>query len=72
MMSDPVLSRADPEMVLQAYHSMKRFAPLLSTDQPSVQSFLREAVLHEGTMNYNTVGALAKAENEARKALGMV
>jgi tellurite resistance protein len=71
MMSDPVISRADPEMVLQAYHSMKRFAPLLSTDPHAAQAFLREAVIHEGAMNYNTVGALAKAETEARRALGM-
>jgi len=71
MMSDPVISRADPEMVLQAYHSMKRFAPLLSTDQHAAQAFLREAVLHEGAMNYNTMGALSKAESEARRALGM-
>lgn len=71
MATDPVISRADPEMVLQAYHTMKRFAPLLSTDPATVQSFLREAVVHDGALNYNTIGALAKAESEARHALGM-
>lgn len=72
MMSDPVISRADPEMVLEAYHTMKKFAPTLSTDPNAARAFLREAVVHEGSLNFTTLGALAKAETEAQRALGNI
>lgn len=72
MQQDPVISRADPEIILKAYHTMKRFAPTLSTDINAVQSFLREAAVHDGTINYNTLGALSKAEADAQKAIAGV
>lgn len=72
MQQDPVISRTDPEIILKAYHTMKRFAPTLSTDINAVQSFLREAAVHDGAINYNTLGALSKAEADAQKAIAGV
>jgi hypothetical protein len=71
MRSDPVLSDAvthnpkGKDLVLQAYGTMVKFAPKLSTDVNAVRSFLREAVLggsNAGGVNYATIKNLVDTE----------
>lgn len=65
---DPVLAEADDTTILEAYHTMARFAPTLSTDKNAVKSFLREAVMSGGGVNYNTIKLLTDAENSLQKS----
>ena len=67
---DPVLAEADDTTILEAYHTMARFAPTLSTDKNAVKSFLREAVMSGGGVNYNTIKLLTDAENSLMKQRG--
>lgn len=64
---DSVLADADDTTILEAYHTMARFAPTLSTDKNAVKSFLREAVMSGGGVNYNTIKLLTDAENSLMK-----
>lgn len=61
---DDILAMADKGMLQEAYHTMARFAPTLSTDKNAVKSFLRTAVASaEGGADFNTIKLLAEAEN---------
>lgn len=66
--SDPVLSdavRADPKAsqhIMEAYQTLTRFAPALSLDPNAVRSFLREAVMSGGAVNYGTIKTLADTQ----------
>jgi hypothetical protein len=60
---DDVLSRADPEQLTEAYHTMARFAPTLATDKNAVKAFLRESVLYGTGPNPMAIKQLAEAEN---------
>lgn len=66
--SDPVLSDAvqrSPMMaqnLLEAYGTMNKFAPTLTTDVNAVRSFLREVVLGGGHVNYATIKNLVETE----------
>lgn len=66
--TDPVISDAvtrDPhgrEALMEAYGTMVRFAPSLSTDINAVRSFLREAVLSGSGVNYATIKNLIETE----------
>ena len=61
---DETLSGADNKTLLEAYHTMSRFAPTLSTDKNTVKAFLRVAATSpEGGVDYNTIKTLAEAEN---------
>lgn len=62
---DLVLGRAKDEDLLEAYDTMVKFAPTLSTDKNAVKSFLREAVMSGGGVNVNTIKLLADAERSA-------
>ena len=71
MRTDPVLSDAvqhnpkGKDLVLEAYGTMCKFAPKLSTDVNAVRSFLREAVLggsNAGGVNYATIKNLVDTE----------
>lgn len=64
---DSVLANADDTTIMEAYHTMARFAPTLSTDKNAVKSFLREAVMSGGGVNYNTIKLLTDAENSLMK-----
>lgn len=64
--SDPMLAKADPETLSNAYHTMANFAPTLSTDENAVRSFLREAVMAGSGPDYATIANLAKAESTLR------
>jgi hypothetical protein len=59
---DDVLSRADPEQLTEAYHTMARFAPTLATDKNAVKAFLRESVLYGTGPNPMAIKQLAEAE----------
>lgn len=61
---DETLAGADNKTLLEAYHTMSRFAPTLSTDKNTVKAFLRVAATSpEGGVDYNTIKTLAEAEN---------
>lgn len=60
--NDPVLSSADDKVLMEAYHTMTRFAPVLSTDKNAVRSFLRQAVMSGAGPDYASIKLLADAE----------
>lgn len=60
---DPIINSAGQKELLEAYHTMKTFAPSLSVDKNAVKSFLRQAVQHEGGIDYVSIKGLAEAEN---------
>ncbi len=71
MKQDPVISTAERESPGQAQHAfqtMRRFAPALSTDPSVVQSYLRNAALTGGPMDFQTVRGLADAETSIQRA----
>lgn len=59
---DSVLSQADDRVLMEAYHTMTRFAPTLSTDKNAVRSFLRQAVMSGTGADYSTIKHLADSE----------
>lgn len=59
---DPVLSNADDRVLMEAYHTMSRFAPVLSTDKNAVRSFLRQAVMSGSGADFTTIKLLADSE----------
>ncbi len=68
---DPVISTAEresPGQALQAYQTMKQVAPALSTDPNVVQSYLRNAALSGGPIDFQTVRGLADAETSIQRA----
>lgn len=60
--------RENPGQAMQAYGTMKRFAPTLSTDPNVVQSFLRHSAQTGGPMDFQTVKGLADAEAAVQRA----
>lgn len=60
--------REAPGQALQAFQTMKRFAPTLSTDANVVQSYLRNAALTGGPMDFQTIKGLADAETSIQRA----
>ncbi len=66
--SDPVISDAlkrNPAIqrqLLEAYATMLKFAPSLTTDTNAVRSFLREVILGGGNVNYAVVKNLIDTE----------
>jgi hypothetical protein len=62
MSDDPIISKADPKRVVEAYVTFKRFAPVLSTDMNATRSYLREALTMGGGVDFSTIANLAKAE----------
>ncbi len=68
---DPVVSTAErenPGQAVQAYGTMRRFAPRLSTDPNVVTSFLRNSALTGGPMDFQTIKGLADAEHAVQRA----
>ncbi len=71
MQEDPVIATAErenPGQALQAYKTMRRFAPTLSSDPNVVTSFLRNSALSGGPMDFQTVRGLADAETSIQRA----
>ena len=68
---DPVVSTAErenPGQAVQAYGTMRRFAPTLSTDPNVVTSFLRNSAMTGGPMDFQTIKGLADAEHAVQRA----
>lgn len=64
MASDPILRRGDKNAILDAYHSMAKFAPTLAADENAVRSFLRESVMAGNGPDYASIANLARAERD--------
>lgn len=60
--TDPVLASADDKVLMEAYHTMARFAPVLSTDKNAVRSFLRQAVMSGSGPDYMSIKLIADSE----------
>lgn len=60
--TDPVLSTADDATLMEAYHTMSRFAPVLSTDKNAVRAFLRQAVTSGSGPDFMSIKLVADAE----------
>lgn len=60
---DPILAEADDKALMEAYHTMVRFAPMLSTDKNAVRSFLRQAVMSGSGPDYASIKLLADSEH---------
>lgn len=70
---DPVISvyeKESPGSAQQAYSSMRRFAPELSTDPNVVAAYLREAAQTGGAANHMMIKQLAETEAAINKAQG--
>lgn len=65
---DPILSQADNKTLLEAYHTMAKVAPTLSTDKNAVKSFLTQAVVSGGGLDYQTIKGIADAEAAVARA----
>ncbi len=61
--TDSVLANADDATLMEAYHTMTRFAPVLSTDKNAVRSFLRQAVMSGSGPDYMSIKLLADSEH---------
>jgi hypothetical protein len=60
--NDSVLAAADDKTLMEAYHTMTRFAPVLSTDKNAVRSFLRQAVMSGSGPDFMSIKLLADSE----------
>lgn len=60
--TDSVLANADDKTLMEAYHTMTRFAPVLSTDKNAVRSFLRQAVMSGSGPDFMSIKLLADSE----------
>lgn len=65
---DPILNEADNKTLLEAYHTMSKVAPTLATDKNAVRSFLTQAVVSGGGLDYNTIKGIADAEASVARA----
>ena len=69
--NDDVVSTAEresPGQAFQAFQTMKRVAPSLSQDPNVVQSYLRNAALSGGPVDFQMVKGLADAETSLHRA----
>ena len=69
--NDPIVSTFEREIPggsHQAFQTMRRWAPELSTDPNVVRSYLRQAAQTGGTIDYPALKALTDAELSALKA----
>lgn len=60
--TDSVLATADDKVLMEAYHTMTRFAPVLSTDKNAVRSFLRQAVMSGSGPDYMSIKLISETE----------
>ena len=72
VIEDDIINKMDQTRALEAYHSMAKIAPTLSTDKNAVKSFLRSvAASPEGGIDWNTLKGMADAEVSILKAQGI-
>jgi hypothetical protein len=69
--TDSVLSAADDGTLMEAYNTMKRFAPTLSTDKNAVRSFLRQAVMSGSGPDFMAIKLLSDAEKSVNWEKGV-
>ncbi len=67
-LQDPDVSRADPNMMVSSFQTMKRFAPTLASDPNMTLSFLRQAATYGTTPGYDMIKNLADAEKSVTAA----
>ncbi len=73
--TDPTLAQAmekTPDMVIGAYKTLKQFAPSLTTDANSLKNFLKQAIIMNGQIDFNTIKLLAETEKTIRQFKGEI
>lgn len=65
---DPLIADAPNKVLLEAFHTMSKIAPQLSTDKNAVKSVLREAAMSGGGLDFATIKGLADAEKSVMQA----
>jgi hypothetical protein len=68
--ADPIIAKADPQLIQSAYSTMKRIAPHLSADPNAARSFLREHAIYGTGPSYASLKTLADAEQAVSRAGG--
>lgn len=70
---DELVSKAmqdNPDQVHAAFSTMRRFGPSLAEDPNAVKSFLRQAAMANGQIDYATIRMLAETEKFIRHSRG--
>lgn len=70
---DPMLAqhfKQSPEQLHEAYKVMKDFGPALSTNPTAVRSFLQQAAMSNGNLDYATIRMLAETEKFIQNSRG--
>ncbi|MEM4206067.1 MAG: hypothetical protein QXQ43_02165 [Nitrososphaerota archaeon] len=70
MRTDDIIKKADRNLIISAYETMKSVAPTLAKDINAVRSFLREVAMAGTGPDYNTIRQLADTEKTIRQSLG--
>ncbi|MEO0271524.1 MAG: hypothetical protein ABIM30_00320 [candidate division WOR-3 bacterium] len=70
MRTDDIIKKADKNLIISAYETMKSVAPTLAKDINAVRSFLREVAMAGTGPDYNTIRQLADTEKTIRQSLG--
>ena len=71
--TDDLVSKAykeNPEHIHGAWSTMRRFGPSLAEDPSAVKSFLRQAAMSNGQIDYATIRMLAETEKFVQQARG--
>lgn len=70
---DPHLQQAhaaNPKQLQEMYHTLKKFAPSLAVDRNATKSFLRQAMMAGGQLDYATIRMLAETEKFVQNSKG--
>jgi hypothetical protein len=68
---DDIIGKADKNLLVEAYETMKKVAPTLAKDINAVRSYLREVAMAGTGPDYNTIKQLADAEKTIMAAKGL-
>lgn len=71
-MRDPIIAKADKEMMVSAFETMKRFAPNLAADPNAAKSFLKEHAIYGTGPSYASLKTLVDTEAAIAKSGGSV
>jgi len=67
MMSDPIISEADPEMVISLFNTMRNINPEFAADPNRMRLALRDAIQYE-SLPMHTISDLTSLRSEGAKA----
>lgn len=67
---DEQLSSANPHVLKNSFNTLKRFAPSLAKDPTTTKSFLTQAMMTNGNIDYATIRALAETEKFIQNSKG--